>query len=1407
MLKQFKYILLLVLFVFAGQSLGAVARPDGTITTNNWSAVGAATLHEATDDPGPGPYDDTDYITSGKFNTIGEVSLSDVTDPSVSTGHIIRYAARLVSGGGNESIQIELLENSLPLSTAVSITESPISGSYTPVATYNLTAAQANAIGNYANLSFRVTSAGHRNGEESRVTMLEFEVPESYSAPTITISAPTNIGSISATFWADVTDDGSDPGGVTDRGTVWKTSSGVTATDNPASQGSGLGQFSHTRTLPANTIIYYAAYATNSIGTSLSSEGSLQTEPDTQEPTAFIDNAGASDMRVNWSDTHTGDGVIVLMHENGVVDSDPVDGMVYSDDSIWPNGEEIGTGNRVVYVGTAASNVTVTNLSPGSTYYAAVYAYGGSGPELAGINYIQASPATADQLIVGPPALTTVSSSNVTSTSADLEITVFSDGGGTVFQHGTMWLEGSPPTPTDHPTTLGTYGGSVPGTFPDSISGLTASTRVYFQGYGTNADGTTYSDVGSLYTEPSLSASGIDIPTGTNENMTFDWASGNGDGAIVVVRAGSAVNADPVDNNEYNADPVFGIGDDLGGGNFVVYSGSGNTTPVSNLIPGTTYHFAVFEYYGSGTTSGGRNYKITSPPTTSQPIVGAPQISTPSFADITNTTATLGAEVTNNGGGSIDARGTVWNTSGSPNLIDDPTRVTVNGQTQVSPYDDPVTGLTEGAKIYFRGYVTNSFGTTYTADETFFTEPSPATLNPFASVKYGSMIVNWNRGNGDGVIVIAREGSAVNAVPVDGTIYNNANVEFGNAGSEIGTANYVVYAGVGSAIEVILLSPTTTYHFAVYEYKGNGTGTSGINYEQDSPAIGSQETADPPVGHNYSGGIQCDQCHGLHDELFPTGDNQSLVCQDQCHVQDGAATDMQIDLAHRHNPGDTDCGGCHELHNGAGDQANLTTTDTHAGGVTQKNVALIRGNVTKYVSTAIEPALYQFDYAVDDSHLAFPDGDERSGDGYDGVCQACHTTSKYHRNDVIDGGAPDGIYSSDPAARTHPQERGDYSGQTCIACHPHDAGFAPVVVGGSCIDGGCHDTSHASSPPRREILSEFSLTSHHVSGGTVVQADCEVCHIDKPGTKHQNGVIDLRDPDTGLQIQNGGSDYSFANLTRDKVANGDALEEWVTVVQNEFCFKCHDDDTSRPGLGGAAYLGGLAMTPFSTSATVPEVYGKFDPTNNNHHAVRAPGNNPFCVPNNAGGTSGPYTTMELPWNQDATHDVISCFDCHSTNAHGDTAQRLLRLPVDFDTMLSEAGAGRGNYSTHLSGQVGDFCVICHSSYTYVTGAPEGTGLVAHPSDTGNHLSANDFSCMGCHAGVVDEGGLGTGNGAARGNIHGNSYIWSADSDSVGSATQEFIVGGWMNQWARTGVDARCGGCQHGSGRDYTQETP
>ena len=119
----------------------------------------------------------------------------------------------------------------------------------------------------------------------------------------------------------------------------------------------------------------------------------------------------------------------------------------------------------------------------------------------------------------------------------------------------------------------------------------------------------------SLDTEPSTQASAVAFSNSTHNKFDISWTRGNGANVIVLLKAGSAVDSNPVDATNYTANATFGLGTEIGTGNRVIYKGTGTSVSVTGLSSSTTYHVAVYEFNeGTGTS---QNY-TTSPATASQ---------------------------------------------------------------------------------------------------------------------------------------------------------------------------------------------------------------------------------------------------------------------------------------------------------------------------------------------------------------------------------------------------------------------------------------------------------------------------------------------------------------------------------------------------------------------------------------------------------------------------------------------------------------------------------------------------------------------------------------------------------------------------------------------------------------------
>ena len=148
------------------------------------------------------------------------------------------------------------------------------------------------------------------------------------------------------------------------------------------------------------------------------------------------------------------------------------------------------------------------------------------------------------------------------------------------------------------------------------------------------------------------------------------------------------------------------------------------------------------------------------------------------------------------------------------------------------------------------------------------TGPSTQASNFSATnIQDNQMTINWTRGNGNRVLVVARKASAVNADPADGSTYS-ANSVFGS-GSQLGSGNYVVYDGTGTSVTVTGLDLGTQYYYAIYEYY-----TSEVCYNATELTGNAQTTGEAPCTPCYSYG-NTSYATSITRVLFNTIDNTS----------------------------------------------------------------------------------------------------------------------------------------------------------------------------------------------------------------------------------------------------------------------------------------------------------------------------------------------------------------------------------------------------------------------------------------------------------------------------------------------------------------------------------------------------
>ncbi len=109
---------------------------------------------------------------------------------------------------------------------------------------------------------------------------------------------------------------------------------------------------------------------------------------------------------------------------------------------------------------------------------------------------------------------------------------------------------------------------------------------------------------------------------------------------------------------------------------------------------------------------------------------------------------------------------------------------------------------------------------------------------------------------------------------------------------------------------------------------------------------------------------------------------------------------------------------------------------------------------------------------------------ERSEEPYDGICEVCHTETKYYRND---GGCPNPPCDQD-------DKHLDYGSGNCISCHKHapsEFGHGGAEWGPDCE--ACHD--HTATPDWGWVTI-FGVGDHDDAWGGAyeVYVDCSTCH-------------------------------------------------------------------------------------------------------------------------------------------------------------------------------------------------------------------------------------------------------------------------------------------------------------------------
>ncbi|MDI1317426.1 DUF1566 domain-containing protein [Flavobacterium sp.] len=386
-------------------------------------------------------------------------------------------------------------------------------------------------------------------------------------------------------------------------------------------------------------------------------------------------------------------------------------------------------------------------------------------------------------------AVKTVEFNNVTQTTADVSGNVLTDNGASLSARGVCYGTSNNPTISGLKKVFNT---ATLGNYTCTLDNLDPSTTYYARAYATNSYGTAY---GLSVTFTTLQATVPIISSTTAANLVTATTASTG--GIITNSGASNVTSRGVCYSSTATIPTIAntkTNDGTGIGTFI--------SSLTGLTANTTYYIRAYATNGIGTAYG--DVKSFSTTTATIPV----GITTTSVSAVTQTTASSGGNINNDGGATITSRGVCWsNTSSNPTIAN---TKTINGS-GVGAFLSSLTTLSPGTTYYVRAYATNSVGTAYGNVITFTTVS--ATIPTGITTTTLSLITQTTASSGGN---IATDGGAT--VTSRGVCWSTS------SSPTIANTKTIDGSGIGTFSSAITgLLPGTTYYVRAYATNSVGT--------------------------------------------------------------------------------------------------------------------------------------------------------------------------------------------------------------------------------------------------------------------------------------------------------------------------------------------------------------------------------------------------------------------------------------------------------------------------------------------------------------------------------------------------------------------------------------------------------
>lgn len=584
------------------------------------------------------------------------------------------------------------------------------------------------------------------------------------TTPSVNTSSITNVTTTSATVEGNILSDGG--ASITDRGICYSiTNENPTTDDTKKPCGTGVGVFTCDLTdLELGTTYYVRAYATNSNGTQYGESksfttGTLPATVITHTPSDVTSNSAV----VGGEVTKDG-GADITEH-----------GICY-DTIANPTIDK----NLKVVLGKGLGSFShqLTNLQPGNTYYVRAYATTSSGTAYGE----QVSFTTVTTV----PVLGTISYKNVSLNAATIIGDVISDGGAEITERGICYGTEENPTVDGHKKECGVGVGS----FTCNLTNLLRGTTYYVRAYAINSEGIVYSEQISFTTESTMAT----VTTAKPIEVTTTTAKVGGevtdDGGLLITERGICY--------------AILQGPTVGDTKVVQGEGVGTFTALlTGLQLGTTYYVRAYAINENGTAYGNEVSFTTD--------IMEPTVTTADAIGVAYTSATVGGEVTSDGGSEVTEHGICYSLTSNPTINNEKLAL----GSGIKAFSTTLENLQAGTTYYVRAYAINKKGIAYGEEISFSTTSYTlplVTINIPATISYTQAVIAGR---------VVNEGAS--SVVERGICYSTS--------PNPTTADNKIAKGAGLGVFNCVLSDLT--HGTTYYVRAYAVNNEGISYSEE----------------------------------------------------------------------------------------------------------------------------------------------------------------------------------------------------------------------------------------------------------------------------------------------------------------------------------------------------------------------------------------------------------------------------------------------------------------------------------------------------------------------------------------------------------------------------------------------